>query len=801
MTVLFACLAVRHADVLWLPPYEDQAIGLWAEADYLVEHNFDYRKLRYDEPHFNSPQRGARSYMVSVMPTLTALLMKYGPSREAGFFAAHLIALAWAAIVGWLVYAMLRERSRWIAALAAAATLTTPLLEVQAEMLGMDTPVAVCALLTALCVLRERYLLAAALGTLAFLVKPTGALATAVTLCCLALRSALLAGPARHRALVGLAVNAAALALQIAIFRWGDPLPELRTPIPWPRTLLFPLGLVWFPDVAAVTALALCLTVAWLVRQRRDLASAATPLVDLLRRHAQEPLALFSWLMIAGMFASMARWIAVPRYFTTALPFVYLALITAGLAVTSRRWLGALLTVVLIVNVANRSGRGYPEIRRVAAADLEADALISAHSCAFLERSREYLREQHSLLEIFRTLEAEHPRRPLLAPGPYSFLASRPRLGYVTRPLETYDAGDFAQTMQTFCRLEREARAGKPDRQPLLFGANMSRVTLPPYRDGDTLVAHGLSPDIQCYFKSRDAVPADDAQLEAWYLDQTWQPRWTARRAIERTVALAQHGQTGRALNELQQALHTRPLAPHMRDGKLGLVDVRQRVALGQRLGQLERTFPGVARVDARLAAVLASYDLLRAPVPVPAVDELSTADGRLLFLFTPPFNAADPRGPGPLMPLEQALFCLGSNQLDEALVRFDDLARGVDSTLQADGCRIVVAAVRLLRGEPDEAERTLQRLADPGQMPEREWMLALIAWQRGEAARAVELSQAALQTHPQLTALHKIAALGLARQRQGAAAAEHLRQCETDSYGDVSLGELLRSGNGEDHR
>lgn len=739
--LLFCLLVARHADTLWLPPYEDQAVGLWAEAEFLLENDFDYFKLRYDEAHFNSPGHGARSYMVSVLPTIVAVLMKLAPSREISFFAAHLLTLAATALTGYGVFALLRSYSVWTAALTAAALLTTPLMEVQAEMLGMDMPVALCAVLTLGLLLRERYLLAAIAGTLAFLCKPTGSLATVAAICCLAMLC--YAGPVvRRRAGVGLLVNLAALALQIGLFIWGDPLPELRSAIPWPKSLRLPYGVVWFPDVAVVIVAAALLTALAAFRQWGALRQRAPSALQTVRRLIESygnrlPL-VFSWLMIGGMFASMLRWIAMPRYFTAAMPFVYVALVTAWLTLPWRRsWLHVALAGLLAFNLANRAGQFFPEMRRLAGADLAADAVLSIHSCAFQERSREYLAEQRGLLALFAELERAHGQRPLLAPRPYSFLARLPRLGYVTKPLEVHEATDFGATLVTFCQLQRAARQEGVQREPALLAANLSRVALPAPTARDQIIARGTGPDeVLCYLKNTAELPANDDELQEWYWGATWATSWPARRTIDRLGSLAPYGQSRRVRTDVERSS---PDSENQADD----------------LAFATRQFPRLARSDARAAVQAVSVELLYP---------------------NPPSRALQ-----------------GETPLD---LHRSELRTATAAALQevdADAGCIALAVMHLQQGNLPAAEQALSQLQD-ARAPEREYLRAYIAWQRGRVDETIEIASAALQRTPEMVGLHKLFGLASARQGNVAAARQAFLTCERLGYGDPQTWDLLRA-------
>ena len=175
--VLTAALAAWRHETLHWPPYWDCTIGLWTEANFLAETDFDYHRLRYEEK--SVWQGGAKSYVISVLPSLIALGMRSIESTEALLIVAHLISLACAAAILLLVYGLARGVvPRWPAVLVAAAVLTTPLFRVQVDMVGMELPMTALALAAAGCLVRQRFFVAAALAMAAFAMKPTGGLLT-----------------------------------------------------------------------------------------------------------------------------------------------------------------------------------------------------------------------------------------------------------------------------------------------------------------------------------------------------------------------------------------------------------------------------------------------------------------------------------------------------------------------------------------------------------------------------------------------------------------------------------------------
>ena len=69
-------ITVARWEIIDSPPYYDFAIGIWPEAQFLADTNFDYHRLRYEENHALDVQGGPRSYITSVIPRLLSLLLQ-----------------------------------------------------------------------------------------------------------------------------------------------------------------------------------------------------------------------------------------------------------------------------------------------------------------------------------------------------------------------------------------------------------------------------------------------------------------------------------------------------------------------------------------------------------------------------------------------------------------------------------------------------------------------------------------------------------------------------------------------------
>lgn len=218
---VFIALAIWNWDTIDSPPTRDQAVGHWMEANYLAETRFDFRSLLDEE---GERLGGPRLYLVSVLPSLIAATMLLSGSVTATLVLYHLFTYACASLLVLVTFQMARPLAGALgAALVSAALVTTPLVSAQIALCGMDVPMAACGLLAARFVLRERFWLAVCAAQLGFLIKISGILITAAMLLYLVARCAWpQSGPpsrlSRRDWLVGAAITAAALALQVALF-------------------------------------------------------------------------------------------------------------------------------------------------------------------------------------------------------------------------------------------------------------------------------------------------------------------------------------------------------------------------------------------------------------------------------------------------------------------------------------------------------------------------------------------------------------------------------------------------------
>lgn len=867
LVAAWAIIAVRHRAAIFWPPYEDQAVGLWTEADFLVESRFDYYALRYDVPHFMSEEHGPRSYMISVLPTLVALLMELCPSIRAAIATAHLATFALSAATAVLLFVLVRPLAGGTtAALSAAALLTTPLFAAQTELVGMDVPLTPLMLLVIWLVAQRRYTWAAVASTGAFLVKATGSLATLATIGYLAVllvggRGRVSRGEQRLRA-IGLAANVVALGFQSALVWWGDTSVALRAQIEWPEVVRLSSAVYWCPDLVVLLGVAvIAALIGWTELLRtgslrtaplgagttvgtgvvgagmvgpgmvdhggvsrstvhdhpptradgdvrvdggRGPIARATSAVE--RAWSAAPVVSLAWIVLALMLVANARYIFIPRYFTSAVPLVYIVLISAAFAIPTRKRVGqVLLAGVVLFNLANSHGRFFPDIAWVGAEEFERQPWLHARSCPFTERSLEYRDDLESNRRAIRLLAAEYGEHPLLIALPQLFYVSKPRLGYVEQPLDAHDVGTFATAVASLTETLLPAALDPARPRPICYFSGNARMTLPPRTLEDRIIYQDrLDPALELYILEPPAdMPHEAVALDEWYLDRTWPGPWLVERAELRALYLARTNRLAQAIAETRQALAWLPDEPQLArllEGALGAERALEQQGAqpgavqgsfssesnsggaaggaasladdGTELGAvLVHQFPVLATADWQLAAGLARLQGRSASVPENRRLDASVHDAAE--------GAGESTGAGDQADhYRQALERLAEGRWREAREAFRCVANDVGRTGKAALAQYALGVMALEQGDLDEAATRLATAhAALAEMPEVPRALAELYLVRAEWIAAEGASRAAIDVAPQFAEAHHCLALALLGQGRTDEAHEALRQ------------------------
>jgi len=746
--VFFALLTWRFP-YLTRPPYEDLA-WLWQEANFLAEHNFDYYQLWTVEPRADQVIGGGRSYLISIVPTFLAALMKLCRTSEQVFIVYHLIYLACGASVFTIVWSVLRRAcGDLVAWLAALAMLLTPAFSVRLEQIGMDLPMATAALISAVFIWRGRYQWAAALSLLAFLIKPTGAIMTAANLGLLVLF--LFADPdtrPRRKVWLGLVSHAVTLGVEVGLIlisgmmtidrRWSPPshvsVPRLRS-APY-----------WVPDVMVVFAVATVVTLiaatVWFFARRRDQTQNPPHALALLGQYAsQQPIAALSWLVMLGSLLAMTKVLFMPRYLTLSIPFLYLALATLLAGQLSKRGVGAaLFSLIIVVNVTNAHGRLYPSLVDVHGPEFERINLFSPRASIALERSFEYRSDHEATIESHRLLEAAYPDAAIFTEDTYYVYLTLPRLGYVDRPLTAYRISDYPAALEKYLELS----GPDVESQPIFLVGGLSGFLVEGPETAAEILYHDQAEIPLIAFRQNwsDGLP-DRATRERWYFEHLCPSRRLGQRgaALAAAEARLSRGDVDAARISIALGLekfpNDRELLLVAADASIRKADYETAIDYCERALRLDP-----AELEAwSLLATASNVDIWMADEKTAGLSHLLIA-GRVDELL----EVVPEKAPN----TESQLVAGAAYLLDEEPARARQVLTDVVEESQGDPwANLLLSAIAIQQTDYDQAIQHLSRIENnesPAVQVRRDVLLGIIHIREGEIESARDAFQAALE-------------------------------------------------------
>ena len=178
---VFLFLLLFRYQAITYPPYWDSILGIFHEAVWLAEHNFDYIKLAKEQPSYL--EGGARVYFWTVFPGIQAILMKITPSPTAHFVVSHLLTYLLAAGLAMYFFKCChRTLSVGQSALITIALVTCPLFLSQAYAINMEVMVIFFCMLGLWLCLQDRVLSAVCVLVLAFYTKSSSLVMSAALL-------------------------------------------------------------------------------------------------------------------------------------------------------------------------------------------------------------------------------------------------------------------------------------------------------------------------------------------------------------------------------------------------------------------------------------------------------------------------------------------------------------------------------------------------------------------------------------------------------------------------------------------
>ncbi len=605
--VCWIAITIWRREVIDAPPYLDQALGLWREADFLAESRFDYYQLAYHEPQVR--EGGPLCYLISIVPTLIAAGMTISKSSQATLIGYHLVCFGCAAIVAIVMLLTLRRRlDPWTSMLLAAAVLTTPLFAVQIDMAGLEVPLAALFVVTVWLVARHRFKAAAIVSLAAFFIKATGLLLTVALVGYLVMslvanlvrKDTSSSQSIRH----GLLWTALALVVELAALEWRGTYRVILDGQDMPEVFLFLHTVSRTPDVVLLACIALiaavgtmCASILGGMRRASNgtkgqrIARAVSAFV------IEQPIVLFSAIVVIGLAISATSVFALPRYLAPGIPLLYL-IIGAGFANWSvpRYASITLMALVVAANVANLDGRFYRSLETIHAESFTRSPDPHGRSFSLLERSQEYLYDYRAVRAAIGRIANENPRSTVFAD--YSFVnpLSYPRLGYVDHPLNVVNAASYERALPAFCDIVRRRRDDPEVPAPIFVWVGAARLCIPPPEAGDQrLFEHGERTPLIVYRKQLPTF-ANDAECRTWYFNHTWPGAWPALRAVHRVPMLVTMGELSRAVREVAEARVLQPESADLADlARILQVAVTREDAIVARFPHLSARAPDLA--------------------------------------------------------------------------------------------------------------------------------------------------------------------------------------------------------------
>lgn len=520
LVVAIGLIIWRH-EVLFLPPYEDQAIGYWSEADYLAQHRFDYATFLFHEPNFMDEVPGRRAYAISILSPILALIQLAVPDTPTRLCLVHLIwFLITGSIAGQLAIALRPVTGRWGAMAASLALVTSPHFLVQTEIMGMDIPVAAAFLWSARRAAADRLFSALLISFLAFAFKVTGLVATLAILTYILVMMLLdprPRGEGRPRYGRALTLGVLLLSIEIILELLFDTSVSALIGLRWFPVMRPRMALTTTPDIviyAVLVALAAIGSLVWQVTRGLSLREFRVWVFD--RR-----LWLMAWIVVAGFIAAVHTHAFVPRYIAPATPLLFLLL---GWTLTCAARFRVAGTVALLgmatFHVLNADGRFFPPLNSETKAFISHWPAFDQRSCAFTERSREYLTDLRSTLALCNTLEKAYVKSPIVCAEPIATYLSYPALGYVSRPLSVHRVLTAGQTVEMLVALRASESNGPA---PIVVAKRATRSLLPARQAEDEIIFEDrLDPPLIAYrWNSFEDVPNDLRRLLVWYVPTT----------------------------------------------------------------------------------------------------------------------------------------------------------------------------------------------------------------------------------------------------------------------------------------
>lgn len=412
---VFVYFILTKFEILFYPPYGDSIGGPFAEAIWLLHHNFDYAGLAAQPDYIHG---GPRVYLYTIYPGFLAILMKIFPASKIFLLVNHILVF----VFGSIVLTMMRKIARLMtddktAMLMSILILTIPVFQSQVEAINMEMPVLMFAALSMEALSRKK-LMPAALYSLAAVLIKGYAITVAGSVFVVGVILYFFDDKLRFKpsvlgwslvALLGVVAQGAASYLAFNIKGEIDMVGPFQG---WASFKIFRMTYAFFAALVVFAAIFL-----WdIFRRKETFRQAVTKTVEVYY------LGLIVFVPAAAWYAVFLNSLAVsPRYQLLMLPFAFFSILYLLTQIPRlQKVLTVLLGVVVVFFWTTTYGSLY--------------ARLSGNDHVLLERSLEYRQDLELNLRVIREINAKFAGFTVGAPFVYAQMFVLPELGYVDKP-------------------------------------------------------------------------------------------------------------------------------------------------------------------------------------------------------------------------------------------------------------------------------------------------------------------------------------------------------------------------------
>lgn len=406
----FVIVSLLNFSCLFNQPYWDDILGLHNQAIFLANNHFDITKLW--APGQKYLDGGSNIYRFGMMPFFYGILYSIF-TPEYVHLTGHLFNIACLSVAFTLFFLILRKYiSQWIALLWCIAALCEPVMAGRTAELGQESPLIALAATAIYCIAFRRIWSGLIFILLASLVKPTAGLLAFAAVAWLFsgglaprrfFRERFFKGKWKQYFIGSIAVSLIIIGMSAYIEVYES---SISFSFLFNRTLFIFSKLLPCQAILLAGVIMIAGALIWRLKARRIL--------------WENWFSFYLLILIVGFWIVFILFsVPLPRY-AGFVVFPTCGFIALNIRTRYCNMLAA--GTIILLGIAAMDGKLYPKI-------------VYGRSGEYLERSREYIIDLKSNVDICQTLERDASSNPIAAKWPFVQMLTMPELDYVNKPM------------------------------------------------------------------------------------------------------------------------------------------------------------------------------------------------------------------------------------------------------------------------------------------------------------------------------------------------------------------------------